>query len=66
MKNRLALFLSALPLLTLLTACGGAMPMKVAESAPRVSLVVKIDYRPGVTDGLTSKLAAVEERLLRD
>jgi uncharacterized protein (TIGR00106 family) len=40
--------------------------MKVAESAPRVSLVVKIDYRPGVTDGLTSKLAAVEERLLRD
>jgi uncharacterized protein (TIGR00106 family) len=40
--------------------------MKVAESAPRVSLVVKIDYRPSVTDGLTSKLAAVEERLLRD
>jgi uncharacterized protein (TIGR00106 family) len=40
--------------------------LKVAESAPRVSLVVKIDYRPGVTDGLTSKLAAVEERLLRD
>jgi uncharacterized protein (TIGR00106 family) len=40
--------------------------MKVAESAPRVSLVVKIDYRPAVTDGLTSKLAAVEARLLRD
>ncbi|HEX4491606.1 MAG TPA: MTH1187 family thiamine-binding protein [Acidimicrobiia bacterium] len=40
--------------------------MKVAESAPRVSLVVKIDYRPSVTDGLTSKLAAVEDRLLRD
>src|ERR1700748_1458957 len=29
----------------------------VAESAPRVSLVVKIDYRPGVTDGLTTKVA---------
>jgi len=40
--------------------------MKVAESAPRVSLVVKIDYRPGVTDGLHRKVAAVEERLARD
>ena len=40
--------------------------MKVAESAPRVSLVIKIDYRPGVTDALHGKLAAVEERLLRD
>src|ERR1700747_1637159 len=38
---------------------------KVAESAPRVSLVIKIDYRPSVTDGLTSKVAAVEERLAR-
>jgi uncharacterized protein (TIGR00106 family) len=37
--------------------------MKVAESAPRVSLVIKIDYRPSVTDGLTSKVAAVETRL---
>ncbi|MCU1426604.1 MAG: hypothetical protein JWL83_604, partial [Actinomycetia bacterium] len=37
--------------------------MKVAEAAPRVSVVVKIDYRPGVTDGLTSKVEAVEERL---
>jgi uncharacterized protein YqgV (UPF0045/DUF77 family) len=42
-----------------------ACTMKVAESAPRVSLVIKIDYRPSVTDGLTSKVAAVEERLLR-
>jgi len=40
-----------------------ACTMKVAESAPRVSLVIKIDYRPGVTDGLTRKVAAVEERL---
>jgi uncharacterized protein (TIGR00106 family) len=40
--------------------------MKVAESAPRVSLVIKIDYRPRVTDGLHGKIAAVEKRLLRD
>jgi uncharacterized protein (TIGR00106 family) len=40
--------------------------MAVAESAPRVSLVIKVDYRPGVTDGLTSKIAAVEERLQND
>jgi uncharacterized protein (TIGR00106 family) len=37
---------------------------KVAESAPRVSVVVKIDHRPGVTDGLTSKVAAVEAHLV--
>ena len=36
---------------------------KVAESAPRVSVVVKIDHRPGVTDGLTAKVAAVEAHL---
>jgi uncharacterized protein (TIGR00106 family) len=36
---------------------------KVAESAPRVSLVIKIDHRPGVTDGLTSKVASVEAHL---
>jgi len=37
--------------------------MAVAEQAPRVSVVVKIDYRPGVTDGLTTKVRAVEDRL---
>jgi uncharacterized protein (TIGR00106 family) len=37
--------------------------MKVAEAAPRVSVVVKIDYRPGVTDGLHAKVDAVETRL---
>ena len=36
---------------------------KVAEAAPRVSVVIKIDYRPGVTDGLTTKVRAVEDRL---
>jgi uncharacterized protein (TIGR00106 family) len=37
--------------------------MKVGESAPRVSVVIKLDHRPGVTDGLHAKVAAVEERL---
>jgi len=36
---------------------------KMAESSGRVSVVVKIDYRPGVTGALTSKVRAVEERL---
>lgn len=36
---------------------------KVAESAPRVSLVVKIDYRPGHDDALTAKPAAIERHL---
>ncbi|MEU7853558.1 MTH1187 family thiamine-binding protein [Nonomuraea sp. NPDC049141] len=35
----------------------------VAEVAPRVSLVLKADLRPGVTDGMTSKVAAVERLL---
>ncbi|HZP30166.1 MAG TPA: MTH1187 family thiamine-binding protein [Acidimicrobiia bacterium] len=37
--------------------------MAVAESAPRVSVVVKLDYRPGVHDALHSKVDAVEARL---
>lgn len=36
---------------------------RVAESAGRVSLVIKIDYRPGVDHALTAKVRAVEERL---
>jgi uncharacterized protein (TIGR00106 family) len=35
----------------------------VAQRAPRVSLVLKADLRPGVTDGLTSKVARVEDYL---
>jgi uncharacterized protein (TIGR00106 family) len=35
----------------------------VAAGAPRVSLVLKADIRPGVTDALTSKVASVDERL---
>ena len=36
---------------------------KVGEVAPRLSVVIKIDHRPGVTDGLHTKVTAVEERL---
>lgn len=35
----------------------------VAARAPRVSLVLKADLRPGVTAGLTAKVEAVERRL---
>ena len=37
--------------------------MNVAEAAPRVSVVIKIDHRPGVTDALRGKVAAIEQRL---
>ncbi len=40
-----------------------ACVMRVAEGAPRVSVVVKIDYRPGATDALHRKVEAVEEKL---
>lgn len=35
----------------------------VATRAPRVSVVLKADLRPGVTDGLTSKVETVERYL---
>jgi uncharacterized protein (TIGR00106 family) len=35
----------------------------VAAQAPRVSLVLKADLRPGVVDGLTGKVEAVERHL---
>ncbi len=35
----------------------------VAARAPRVSLVLKADLRPGVTDGLTAKVETVERYL---
>jgi len=35
----------------------------VAARAPRVSVVLKADLRPGITDGLTSKVEAVERYL---
>ena len=36
---------------------------KVAEAAPRLSVVVKIDYRPGVAGALQAKVDSVEEHL---
>lgn len=38
----------------------------VAAKSPRVSLVIKADIRPGVTDGLTSKVETVERYLEAD
>jgi uncharacterized protein (TIGR00106 family) len=35
----------------------------VAKRAPRVSLVIKVDHRPGATGRMAAKVAAVEERL---
>ncbi|MEV4813396.1 MTH1187 family thiamine-binding protein [Micromonospora avicenniae] len=35
----------------------------VAERAPRVSVVLKADVRPGVTDALTAKVDRIEARL---
>jgi uncharacterized protein (TIGR00106 family) len=37
--------------------------MTVAEQAPRVSVVLKLDYRPGVTDGLAGKVRSLESHL---
>jgi uncharacterized protein (TIGR00106 family) len=36
---------------------------KVAETAPRVSIVAKIDHRPGHEGALTAKVEAVEAHL---
>ncbi|TDC24690.1 MTH1187 family thiamine-binding protein [Micromonospora sp. 15K316] len=35
----------------------------VAQQAPRVSVVLKADVRPGVTDALTGKVDRIEARL---
>jgi uncharacterized protein (TIGR00106 family) len=37
--------------------------MTVAETAPRVSVVIKLDHRPGVNDALTTKVAVIEQKL---
>jgi uncharacterized protein (TIGR00106 family) len=36
---------------------------KVSETAPRVSVVIKVDHRPGVTGALRHKVESVERRL---
>jgi uncharacterized protein (TIGR00106 family) len=45
--------------MSLIKAC----VMKVSETAPRVSLVIKIDHRPGVTNALQHKVESLEHRL---
>jgi uncharacterized protein (TIGR00106 family) len=35
----------------------------VAAQAPRVSVVAKLDYRPGAEDQLHAKVEAIDERL---
>jgi uncharacterized protein (TIGR00106 family) len=35
----------------------------VAARSPRVSVVIKIDHRPGVTDALHSKVETIEQAL---
>jgi len=37
--------------------------MTVAEQAPRVSVVIKLDHRPGHDDALHTKVEAVERHL---
>ena len=39
---------------------------KVGESAPRVSVVIKLDHRPGAVDAMAHKVQAVEAQLRRD
>jgi uncharacterized protein (TIGR00106 family) len=36
---------------------------QVSQSAPRVSVVIKVDHRPGVTGALRHKVEEVERRL---
>ena len=45
--------------LSLIKAC----VMSVADTAPRVSVVIKIDHRPGVSDALRGKVDTIEQRL---
>jgi uncharacterized protein (TIGR00106 family) len=37
--------------------------VRLAEDSGRISVVIKIDYRPGVTGALRSKVEAVERHL---
>ena len=45
--------------MSLIKAC----VMRVADDAPRVSVVIKIDHRPGHDDALHTKVQAVESHL---
>lgn len=39
---------------------------KVSESAPRVSVVIKVDHRPSASDALRGKVTRIEARLAGD
>jgi uncharacterized protein (TIGR00106 family) len=39
--------------------------MRVSQAAPRVSVVIKVDYRPGTTGAIKAKVDAIERRLTR-
>jgi uncharacterized protein (TIGR00106 family) len=40
-----------------------ACVLRLAEDSPRISVVIKVDYRPSVTDALSSKVESVERHL---
>lgn len=48
------------------TAVIGQCIEHVAERAPRVSVVVKMDHRPGVTDALQKKTARIDQLIRGD
>ena len=37
--------------------------MRLSQDSPRISVVIKVDYRPGVTGALRSKVETVERHL---
>jgi len=39
--------------------------LRLAEDSPRVSAVIKVDYRPGITDALQGKVETIERHLAR-
>ena len=39
---------------------------EVAKSSPRVGVVIKIDHKPGMADGLRTKVESVERHLAGD
>ena len=45
--------------MTLIKTC----VMELAKDTPRLSVLIKVDYRPGTADGLHAKVASVESRL---
>jgi uncharacterized protein (TIGR00106 family) len=46
-------------IMALIKAC----VLKVGQVTPRVGVVIKIDHRPGVENGLSAKVASIEQRL---